>query len=114
MLDNDSYFETCHNHCSNAMLMHIPNWLKSVHLNRRFVMVTMVLGGTFDVWPALRVLHKIVAVNHYCWAFDIDQLVLLHPLNKLVVLNDVMRKRVNHLNVMAIQPMLLERKRREK
>lgn len=106
MLDNDSYFETCHNHFPNAMLMHIQDWLMPDHSSHRFVMVTMVLDDTFDVRPVLRVLHKIVAVNHCCWAFDIDRLVLLRPLNKLAVLNDVKRKRANRQNVMVIRLML--------
>lgn len=80
------------------------------HSNRKFVMETMASDGTFDVMQVLRVLHKIVAANHYCWAFDKGQLVLQRPLNKLAVLNDVKRKRANHLNAMAIPLMLLNRK----
>lgn len=110
MLDNGSYFGTCHNHYPNAMSMHSPDWSTSAHSNRRFAMETMALDGTFDVRPVRRVWHKTVAAIRCCWAFDTDQLVRLHPLNTLVaVLNDAKRKRANRPNVTAIQLMLLER-----
>lgn len=65
-------------------------------------MVMMAMDGTFDGWLAPQVLHKIAAENYYCWAFDINQLELLHPLNRAVKPNDdVTRKPVNHLNGLA-------------
>lgn len=105
MPDNDSYLGTCHNHYPMLML---HSRSVSVHLTyyRRFVMVMTVLDDTFDVWPVLRVLHKIVAANHCYWAFDTDRLVLVRPSNKPVVLSDAKYRRASHRNVTAKQLML--------
>lgn len=70
-------------------------------------MVRTVLDDTFDVWPVLRALHKIVAANHCYWAFDTDRLVLVRRSNKPVTLNDdVKHRRANRRNGMVIQLML--------
>lgn len=112
MLDNGSYFETCHNRYPSAMSTHSPDWLELVHSNRRFAMEMMALDGTFDVRLALRASHKIVAANRSYWAFDRGQLALRYPLNILVVPNDAKRKLANRLNVMATLPMLFDIKNR--
>lgn len=91
------------------LVLHSPDWSVSVHsaYYRRFAMVTTVLDGTFDVWPVLRASHRIAVANHYCWAFDTDRLVLLHPSNTPVTPNDdAKHRRANRRNEMVIQLML--------
>lgn len=77
-------------------------------------METMALDGTFDVKLVLRVSHKIVAANHYYWAFGTGRLALQRPLNKLAAPNDAKHKRASHLNVMVTQPMLLNGESKER
>lgn len=113
MLDSDNYFETCHNHFPNAMWMDSSSLLVLVHsaCYHKFAMVMMAMDGTFDEWLAPLVLHKIVAVNYCCWAFDINQLVQWHPLNMLVKPNDAKHKPVNHLSAL-VKLLTLEIKRK--